>query len=197
MPGKRPQTGTGSMYERVVQSIRNVPFALARALTALGLAVAILLLALWVHSMRAEHALAAQISTTKESLTLTELVEQAEVDDLQAQLAVADERLLTLERGLAGGENPFDFFAEVFDLARQGGLAVISVQRDTVVTEDYAVGTLRVERYTVRAEGKLAEFVRFAEDLEAVAPGSVTLDNIVVDEEERACTFEVIVVRAS
>ena len=120
-------------------------------------------------------------------------IEKGEIDELRAQLTAAEDRLASLQRGLAGTQVPFDLFAEAFDIAEESRLRILSVEREEVGTQDTGDGSLTATRFSFQAEGRFPAFLEFVENLEATAPKSVSLDGMLVTHEERSCLFEVIV----
>lgn len=181
------------MFQRLVDSIRKSPSKVALAITVLALILNVVILASWLQRTRAANVLAAQITVIRENLAHMEQIEEGEMEELRAQLTAAQDRLASLRRGLAGTEVPFDLFAEVFDIAEQSGLGILGVEREEVATQDTGDGSLTATRFSFQAEGEFPAFVEFVENLEAAAPKSVSLDNMLVTHEERSCNFEVIV----
>jgi len=185
------------MFQRLVDSIRKSPSKVALAVTVLALILNIVILASWLHRTRTASVLVAHIAVIQENLAHMEQIEEGEIEELRAQLTAAEDRLASLQRGLAGTEVPFDLFAEVFDIAEQSGLGILSVEREEVATQDTSDGSLTATRFSFQAEGEFPAFVEFVENLEAAAPKSVSLDSMLVTQEERACSFGVIVLSGS
>jgi len=181
------------MFRRLVDSIRKSPSKVALAVTVSALVLNLGIATLWFQKTRAANLLAAQIAVIQENLAHMEQIEEGEIEDLRAQLAGAEDQLASLQRGLAGTEVPFDLFTEVFDIAEQSGLEILSVEREEVATEDTVDGSLTATRFSFQADGEFPAFVEFVENLEAAAPKSVSVDSILVTQEERSCLFEVIV----
>lgn len=181
------------MFQRLVDSIRKSPSNVALAVTVLALVLNLGIAALWFQRTRAANVLAAQITVIQENLAHMEQIEGEEIEDLRAQLTTAEERLASLQRGLAGTEVPFDLFAEVFDMAGQSGLGILGVEREEVATQEIGDRSLTATRFSFQAEGEFPAFVEFVENLEAAAPKSVSLDSMLVTHEERSCLFEVVV----
>lgn len=181
------------MFQRLVDSIRKSPSNVALAVTVLALVLNLGIAALWFQRTRAANVLAAQITVIQENLAHVERIEEGEIEDLRLQLDAADNQLASLQRGLAGTQVPFDLFAEAFDIAEQSGLRILGVEREEVATQDTSDGSLTASRFSFQAEGEFPAFVEFIENLEAAAPKSVSLDSMLVTQEERSCLFEVIV----
>ncbi len=181
------------MFQRLVDSIRKSPSNVALAVAVLALVLNLGIAALWFQRTRAANVLAAQVTVIQENLAHMAQIEEEELEDLRAQLAAAEGRLASLQRGLAGTELPFDLFAEVFDIAEQTGLEILSVEREELATEDTRAGSLTATRFSFQAEGEFPAFVEFVENLEAAAPKSASVDSMVVTHDEGSCSFEVIV----
>jgi len=181
------------MFERLVDLIRKSPSKVALAITVLALILNVVILASWFQRTRAASVLAAQIAVIQENLAHVEQIEEGEIEELRAQLTAAEDRLASLQRGLAGTQVPFDLFPEAFDIAEESGLRILSVEREEVGTQDTGDGSLTATRFSFQAEGGFPAFLEFVENLEAAAPKSVSLDGMLVTHEERSCLFEVIV----
>lgn len=181
------------MFQRLVDWIRKSPSNVALIVTVLALVLNLGIAVLWFQRTRAANLLAAQITVIQENLAQVEQIEGEEIEDLRAELAAAEDRLASLQRGLAGTDAPFDLFAEVFDIADQSGLGILSVEREEVASQDTSDGSLTATRFTFQAEGEFPAFVEFVENLEAAAPRSVSVDSMVVTQDEGSCSFEVIV----
>jgi len=181
------------MFERLVDSIRKSPSKVALAVMILALVLNFGIAGLWFQRTRTANVLAAHIAVIQENLVHVEEIEEEEIEELRAQLTAAEDQLASLRRGLAGTEVPFDLFAEVFDMAEQSGLGILSVEREEVGTQDTSDGSLTATRFSFQVEGEFPAFIEFVENLEAAAPKSVSLDGMLVTQEERSCLFEVIV----
>ena len=181
------------MFQRLVDSIRKSPSKVALAVTVLAMVLNLGIAGVWFQRKRASNVLAGHIAVIQENLAHVKQIEEGEIEELRAQLTVAEDRLASLQRGLAGTEVPFDLFAEVFDIAEQSGLGILSVEREEVATQDTSDGSLTATRFSFQAEGEFPAFVEFVENLEAAAPKSVSLDSMLVTQEERSCLFGVIV----
>lgn len=181
------------MFQRLADWIRKSPSKVALAVTVSALVLNLGIAALWFQRTRAANLLAAQITVIQENLAQVEQIEEEEIEDLRAELVAAEDRLASLQRGLAGTDAPFDLFAEVFDIAEQSGLGILSVEREEVETQDTRAGSLTAARFSFQAEGGFSHFIKFVEDLEAAAPKSVSVDSMAVTQDEGSCSFEVIV----
>jgi len=165
--------------------------ALPAAVLAVILNVAIL--ALWVQRTRAARGLAAQIANIEENLAYVEQIDEAEIEELRADLSAAEDRLAALERDLTAPEAPFEPVTEVSSSAERSGLEILSVETAEVTTEEVEDMTLTVTRFSFQADCGFRPFVEFVHDFEAGAPESVSLDSMEVTLEQRSCSFEVIV----
>jgi hypothetical protein len=179
------------MFKRLIDSIRKSPSKVALAVTMLALVLNVVILASWLQRARAVHTLAAQVRIIQENLTHMGQIEEGEVEELRAQLVAAEGRLALLQRGLAGAEVPFDPFIEIFDIAEQSGLMILSVQREDVTIKD--TGSLSASTFSLQVEGEFSDCLKFVQNLETTAPKSVSLDKMVVTPEANSCLFEVIV----
>lgn len=181
------------MFQRSVDSIRKSPSKVGLIVAVLALLLNLGMAGLWFQKTRAANVLAAQVSIIQENLAQVEQMEEGEIEELGAQLTAAEDRLASLQRGLAGTEVPFDLFVEVFDIAEQSGLGILNVDRGEVTTQATSDGSLTATRFSLQAEGEFRACVEFVKNLEAAAPKSVSVDTILVTHEERSCLFEVIV----
>ncbi|MCJ7668497.1 MAG: hypothetical protein MUP04_09525, partial [Anaerolineae bacterium] len=86
-----------------------------------------------------------------------------------------------------------DLFAEVFDIAERSGVIILSVGKEDVTTQNTGAGSFTATRFSVQVEGTFTDFMKFVENLEAAAPKSVSLDNMVLTQEGKSGLFEVIV----
>lgn len=182
-----------SHLQRLGDSIRKSPSKVALAVAALALILNVVILASWFQRVRAANALAAEITDIQENLAHLEQIEGGETEELRAQLDAAEEQLTLLQRGLAGTEAPFDLWTQVFDIAERSGVIILSVEREDVTAQDTGAGSLTATRFRVQVEGTFTDFLKFVENLEAAAPKSVSLDNIVLTQEGKSGLFEVIV----
>jgi Tfp pilus assembly protein PilO len=181
------------MFRRLVDSIRKSPSKVALAVTVSALVLNLGIATLWFQKTRAANLLAAEITLIRENLAHMEQIEEGEIEELRAQLAGAEEQLASLQRGLADTEVSFDLVAEVFDIAERSGVIILSVGKEDVTTQDTGAGSFTATRFSVQVEGTFTDFMKFVENLEAAAPKSVSLDNMVLTQEGKSGLFEVIV----
>lgn len=187
-------SGKGLSYiQRLGDSIRKSPSKVALAVAVLALILNVVMLASWLQRTRAGNTLAAEITLIRENLAHMEQIEEGEIEELRAQLDAAEEQLTLLQRGLADTEVSFDLFAEVFDIAERSGVIILSVGKEDVTTQDTGAGSFTATRFSVQVEGTFTDFMKFVENLEAAAPKSVSLDNMVLTQEGKSGLFEVIV----
>lgn len=187
-------SGKGLSYiQRLGDSIRKSPSRVALAVVVLALILNVVMLASWLQRTRAANTLAAEITLIRENLAHMEQIEEGELEELRAQLDAAEEQLTLLQRGLADTEVSFDLFAEVFDIAERSGVIILSVGKEDVTTQDTGAGSFTATRFSVQVEGTFTDFMKFVENLEAAAPKSVSLDNMVLTQEGKSGLFEVIV----
>ncbi len=187
-------SGKGLSYiQRLGDSIRKSPSRVALAVAVLALILNVVMLASWLQRTRAGNTLAAEITLIRENLAHMEQIEEGEIEELRAQLDAAEEQLTLLQRGLADTEVSFDLFAEVFDIAERSGVIILSVGKEDVTTQDTGAGSFTATRFSVQVEGTFTDFMKFVENLEAAAPKSVSLDNMVLTQEGKSGLFEVIV----
>lgn len=187
-------SGKGLSYiQRLGDSIRKSPSRVALAVVVLALILNVVMLASWLQRTRAGNTLAAEITLIRENLAHMEQIEEGELEELRAQLDAAEEQLTLLQRGLADTEVSFDLFAEVFDIAERSGVIILSVGKEDVTTQDTGAGSFTATRFSVQVEGTFTDFMKFVENLEAAAPKSVSLDNMVLTQEGKSGLFEVIV----
>ncbi len=187
-------SGKGLSYiQRLGDSIRKSPSRVALAVAVLALILNVVMLASWLQRTRAANTLAAEITLIRENLAHMEQIEEGELEELRAQLDAAEEQLTLLQRGLADTEVSFDLFAEVFDIAERSGVIILSVGKEDVTTQDTGAGSFTATRFSVQVEGTFTDFMKFVENLEAAAPKSVSLDNMVLTQEGKSGLFEVIV----
>ena len=187
-------SGKGLSYiQRLGDSIRKSPSRVALAVAVLALILNVVMLASWLQRTRAGNTLAAEITLIRENLAHMEQIEGGEIEELRAQLDAAEKQLTLLQRGLADTEVSFDLFAEVFDIAERSGVIILSVGKEDVTTQDTGAGSFTATRFSVQVEGTFTDFMKFVENLEAAAPKSVSLDNMVLTQEGKSGLFEVIV----
>lgn len=179
-----------SSAKQLLKSPSRLPIPAA----VLALMLNVLVLGLGLQRMRAADIIAAQVVVLEENLVYAQQIDTTEIERLQSELELAQNRLVELQRDLSGSGAAFDPVSEVSRRAAESGLEIVGMETEELSSEDTAYGTVTVATYSFQALCDLASYVRFIATLETSAPEAVSLDGLQVASEDRQCSFAVIVV---
>ena len=156
----------------------------------LGLAH-VILLGWTLQRQNAASQLAGDEAVLAENLDQLQLINQAELDSLQAELEVIQTEITDLENSFPVLGAPFAIYQQGYNLALQNQLDLLELSLITTDQLETFAGLVVKEQYNIELTGSLGSCLAYLEDLEHAGADTIILDYANFLPADNRCSLEI------